>query len=232
MNTDTERLNPKEVTRIQSAMKLSERPTLDQIAHREQDPPKWSDKRSAIPGQPHICHNYLQFYDRLWTPLRDEPIRLMEIGLNKGASIKLWLEYFQKGQIIGVDINEFVNEVGIPEEHLHRFIFEKGSQFSPYFWERFKEKEPQPFDIIIDDGAHTSGAIILSFNMLWGRIKPGGYYVIEDITEVNNPASHSPGYVDHLEFSLDKLGHTLMGEAEDIQEAYIMKDLLILRKKP
>jgi hypothetical protein len=37
------------------------------------------------------------------------------------------------------------------------------------------------YDIIIDDGSHISEHQQISFKELWESVKPGGYYVIEDL---------------------------------------------------
>ena len=37
------------------------------------------------------------------------------------------------------------------------------------------------FDIILDDGSHIVEHMILSFNTLFKYVKPGGFYIIEDI---------------------------------------------------
>lgn len=213
---------------IFAASYLSPRPTMDQLAHRETVPELWSDKRSPRPtGEIYVCHDYLKRYDREWSKWRDEPIRLLEIGLNVGASVKLWLDYFTKAHIVGMDIADFVPKVELSSPE--RFTFFKGSQFSPYDLQRLLESQPM-FDIVIDDGAHASGPIIMSFDSLWPHVNPGGYYVIEDLREVKNPASHTPGFPDQRQFAESLLGRVIMGETE-VDEAFVSKDLLMLRKK-
>lgn len=211
------------------------RPTLDQLAHQEPVARLWTDKRTRREGDgDYVLHGYTPFYDREFTKFRDQPIRLLEIGLNVGASIKLWLEYFSQARLVGVDIVDFkfateienylVNSVG-----LHRFDFVKGDALSPQFWERFR-RDQQPFDIIIDDGAHSSGTIVMAFNNLWEHVRPGGYYCIEDFAEVKNLASHTPGYPTQVEFAESLLGRIILGY-KDIEEAHVSKELLMLRKK-
>lgn len=202
---------------------------MDAIAHRETIPELWSDKRSPRKeGEIYVCHDYLKIYDREWTKWRDQPIRLMEIGLNVGASIKLWLEYFTQADIVGVDIADFQSKVGLFDPN--RFNFLKGDQFDVNFWNEVKSKYPQGFDIIIDDGAHSSGPIITSFACMWGSVRPGGYYVIEDLTEVKNLASHTPGYPDQIEWARELLAGAIMGDV-DIEEAFVSKDLIMVRKR-
>jgi hypothetical protein len=208
------------------------RPSLDELAHAEPVAALWTDKRTRREGDgEYVLHGYTPFYDREFSKLRDEPIRLLEIGLNVGASIKLWLQYFSQANVVGLDIVDFKFGMPMDEELLKRFEFFKGSAFSPYDLQRFVEAYPDLFDIIIDDGAHSSGTIVMSFNYLWGHVKPGGYYCIEDFREcVNNPDSHSPGYPDQIQFAESLLGKILLGD-RDVEEAYVSKELLILKKK-
>lgn len=209
--------------------KKGRRETMDQIAHRETVPELWSDKRSPRPeGEIYICHDYLKIYDREWSKWRDEPIRLMEIGLNVGASVKLWLQYFTQADIVGLDISPFQSKVGLLDPN--RFNFIQGDQSSLNFLNEVKSRYPNGFDIIIDDGAHASGPIIMSFSALWGAVKPGGYYVIEDLTEVKNKASHTPGYPNQIEWVRELLATAIMGDT-DVEEAFVSKDLIMLRKR-
>jgi SAM-dependent methyltransferase len=38
------------------------------------------------------------------------------------------------------------------------------------------------FDIILDDGSHYDVHQLMTFQNLWHRVRPGGYYIIEDVT--------------------------------------------------
>lgn len=211
-------------------MNESSRPTLDQLAHREPVAELWTDKRTRRDGDGnYVLHGYLPIYEREWSKWRDEPIRIMEIGLNVGASVKLWMDYFTKARIIGVDIADFKPRVEFSDPA--RFKFVRGDAMDLGFWDKFRnEIEPERLDIIIDDGAHSSGTIVAAFTAMWKHVKPGGYYVVEDLTEFLNPASHTHGFPDQLMFSLSVLERTIMGH-NDVDEAFVSKDLMMLRKK-
>jgi hypothetical protein len=204
---------------------MTTRPTLDELAHLEMVPELWTDKKSLTPG--YTCHDYLRLYDREFSKWRDEPIRLMEIGLNKGASIKLWLQYFTKASVLGVDIVNF--ESGVGELDSSRFTFVRGDQSDTVFWSEFCGKQ-QPFDIIIDDGCHFSGPIHTAFRSLWLHVKPGGYYIVEDISEVKNPDSRTVGFPNQLEFIQNLVEPVVLG-MNDVDEMMVSKDLVILKKK-
>lgn len=213
------------------------RPDLDELAHRETVPALWTDKRSPRKtGEFYVCHDYLRIYERIFSPLRDEPIRLLEIGLNVGASIKLWLQYFTQAKIFGVDIADFkfapeIEKFVVEQGLLNRFEFSKGDAFDVNFWNFYKENKPEGLDVIIDDGSHASGPIATAFACMWGMVNPGGYYIIEDIGEVKNRQSHTPGYLDQLQYATSMVGNILMGTSLDIDEAFVSKELLILKKK-
>lgn len=196
------------------------RPTMDELALVEQKRELWTDKSSRL-------HDYLRIYEREFEKWRDEPIHLLEIGLNVGASVKLWLQYFTQAKIVGMDIVDFESKVG-PFDPA-RFTFFKGDQFNVNDLRRFSENQPK-FEIIIDDGSHASGPIALSFSHLWPRVVPGGYYIVEDLAEVRNPNSHTPGYPNQVEFVKNIADAITVGNP-DIDEMLLSKELCILRKK-
>jgi hypothetical protein len=39
-------------------------------------------------------HGYLDIYERHFCQMKDEPIRVLEIGIFNGSSLKMWEEYF------------------------------------------------------------------------------------------------------------------------------------------
>lgn len=117
-----------------------------------------------------LYHGYAPVYERHFAKWRNEPIQLLEIGVQFGASIKTWLEYFSKAVIIGVDI---AHEFHFEHE---RYIFRQGNQGDPAF---VKGLDFSP-TIVIDDGGHRMAEINASFLWLWNRLKPGGLYCIED----------------------------------------------------
>jgi hypothetical protein len=39
-------------------------------------------------------HLYVTEYDRIFSPLRNRPITLLEIGIHNGGSLEIWSNYF------------------------------------------------------------------------------------------------------------------------------------------
>jgi 2-polyprenyl-3-methyl-5-hydroxy-6-metoxy-1,4-benzoquinol methylase len=118
-------------------------------------------------------HGYQRFYPWFLGHLRDQPINLLEIGLWGNESIKLWKSYLPKARIYGIDIN--------PKEMEGATLF-KVDQSSREELTGFKEKvKVLEFVVSIDDGSHVPDHQLLTFRLLWEKLKPGGIYIIEDI---------------------------------------------------
>ncbi len=125
-------------------------------------------------------HFYTPVYHSIFSKRRNDPIRLLEIGVGGyenpllgGTSLSMWADYFPNGHIVGVDINEKTLSLD------PRIIIRKGSQTDSAFLKNIVY-EYGPFDIIIDDGSHVPQHVVQSFHTLWSTLRDGGYYVIED----------------------------------------------------
>lgn len=122
-------------------------------------------------------HSYCQYYDMVFSPIRDHKINLLEIGIDKGASILTWAEYFCNGNIHGIDIRgdyDYLTE----NKRIHTHIVDQSNKGELVV---FAEQYPNYFDIIIDDGSHMSSDMILTFETLFPYLKSGGFYIIEDL---------------------------------------------------
>jgi hypothetical protein len=60
-----------------------------------------------------------------------------------------------------------------------------GDQSDRTFWAEFKKSIPL-IDILIDDGGHLAEPQIVTLEEMLPHIRPGGVYLCEDITTINN----------------------------------------------
>jgi SAM-dependent methyltransferase len=120
--------------------------------------------------------NYLAFYEAFFAPHRSRPINLLELGLHRGGSAQMWRDYFQYGQVFGVDLNP----VSLSDTtRIHVFV---GDATDRGLYDHIAtETGIGQFDIIIDDASHIGANVRKSFEYLFReRLAPGGIYVIED----------------------------------------------------
>jgi len=122
-------------------------------------------------------HGYTPFYEKYFEPLRNETVKLMELGVHEGWSMNMWVEYFPNGEFWGIDNDK---EGLCPKDFNNDMIhFHLGSQDDELFLKSVCGENK--FDIIIDDCSHISKLSIRSFDILFPYLKEGGIYVIEDL---------------------------------------------------
>ncbi|HOQ42069.1 MAG TPA: class I SAM-dependent methyltransferase [Smithellaceae bacterium] len=121
---------------------------------------------------------YLTEYDRLLDPYREEPVNLLEIGIQNGGSLEIWSKYFKNYQtLIGCDINPDCANLCYEDPRISVVVGDAGA---PETRDRIAGRVPL-FDIIIDDGSHRSGDIIRVFSLYFPLLAAGGTFIVEDI---------------------------------------------------
>lgn len=153
----------------------SRRPSLEKIGRKYR-----SDK--------FVGHDYADFYEKLFNPIRDLPIRLLEIGIGEedreigGASLLTWAEYFQNAEIVGIDL---FDKTALETDRIRTRICDQSSH------EDLETlcNEFGSFDVIIDDGSHIGQHITRSLFTLFPYLSAGGLYILEDLQ-----TSYWPGY--------------------------------------
>lgn len=133
-------------------------------------------------------HGYHRYYEKELSAFREQPgMRVLEIGASSGISLGAWLTYFKDpaevaGVAYGVDpVAAHDNGCKIMPEHCHRLKIFALDQSDKSALSDMKQKEPEGWDIIIDDGSHKPEHQIISFQSLWEKVRPGGMYVVEDV---------------------------------------------------
>lgn len=144
-------------------------------------------------GSDKARNEYVPMYHSFLKNLRWTPIELLEIGIGTmipgaassmvgyslpgyapGGSLRAWRDYFPRGKIMGIDVQPDTQFV---EERIQTALADSSSkeQLDLVLGNR-------TFDVIIDDGLHYDETQVKTMQNLWHRVRPGGYYVIEDIT--------------------------------------------------
>jgi hypothetical protein len=151
-------------------------------------------------------HHYTRIYSELLEPIRERPIRMLEIGLlgmrrggwddkqlrdrgetqgRDAPSLRMWSQYFPRGEIFGLDFNDFT-EVKI----------ERCKIFPRRCIERRRNCEPCGRRSAAnsmsssDDASHASDHQQITLGALFPAVKPGGLFIIEDL--FFQPADREP----------------------------------------
>lgn len=131
-------------------------------------------KYKAHKGEDKLSRYYLEAYEKHFGHRREEKLRLLEIGVQSGGSLRVWADYFPNAEIVGVDINEncMRHQRWMPE----RVKIKIGDQSSMAFLATLGL-----YDIIIDDGSHMMAHQKFTLTAMWHSLNGGGTYIIEDL---------------------------------------------------
>lgn len=149
----------------------------DQMPTGETDNPLYRRFLEGRAGEPQIdkWHHYFEVYHAEFAAWRGRPLTMLEIGVQRGGSLRMWQEYFgPQARIFGMDIDPATRDRALPGSKV--FV---GDQADPAFLRQCLA-EMGPPDIVIDDGGHTMRQMIVSFQVLYGGMKVPGVYIVED----------------------------------------------------
>lgn len=176
-------------------------------------------------------HDYCRHYQTLFGD-PDQWRSVLEFGVENGNSLRMWYDYAINAHIIGVDSDPKVASLDFRSQKISLFI---GKQQDNKFLQEWVIPFG-PFNLIIDDASHRPADQIITWNIMWPYVAPGGFYSIEDlqtsfIPEYTN--GHPPIYMWLAEkiwlHSSDLLGK--QHNPGDVDMIYFTNDLVIFKKK-
>ncbi|SKB42354.1 class I SAM-dependent methyltransferase [Daejeonella lutea] len=123
----------------------------------------------------HKWDHYFEIYEKFFSKYKGRKLNMLEIGISQGGSLDLWKNYFgDEINLYAIDINPLCKQFEDPKTKI--FI---GSQSDKQFLSDVIAQLPD-LDIVLDDGGHTMEQQIVSFEMLYPKVKEGGLFIVED----------------------------------------------------
>jgi len=169
-------------------------------------------------------HNYMKIYEQYFSKLQLNKNKILEIGVAKGASLKVWQEYFYNSEIYGIDINKTC--LKYKTNRIHTFV---GSQNDSEFLHKIGQTYG-PFNIIIDDGSHKSKDIIISLENLLNYVVPGGLYIIEDLLTSYVPEFLRDSKISAIQY-LSNMVNNVNFHRKTLYDQWLTKNLCINYKQ-
>jgi len=122
--------------------------------------------------------NYRPIYEKYFDKIKNNNLKILEIGVAGGHSVASWYKFFKNSEIFGVDIKDrkFLQYKG------ERLYYEKldclnNDEVNNYI------RRQKYFDIIIDDSYHDHPFFELNIKNFFKTLKSGGLYCLEDFRE-------------------------------------------------
>lgn len=125
-----------------------------------------------------FSHNYSIFYKKYFKHLREQKFSLLELGSHEGKGLASFFYYFPNSHLIGANINPF--QMRFESKRITELFVDVSSK---KILKNLSDHIEGDLDIIIDDASHNLRDIIISFSILFKKVKKGGVYVIEDLNQ-------------------------------------------------
>jgi len=129
-------------------------------------------------------HGYMQYYQVILENLTPTHKHLLELGIHKGNSLRMWAEALPDWEIYGLDNNSLRScPDSYSELNIHQYI---GSQNDLDIINKIFN-DAGNFDVVVDDASHISPLTIDSFKLIAPRLHKDSIYVIEDLGVCERP---------------------------------------------
>ena len=126
-------------------------------------------------------HSYLPLYQKLLINKKETAKNVLEVGIWRGGSIKLWSDFFTNANVYGLDIMDS-NDVWEDIKNKEKIILHTSSNAynDDFFITHFLNKNIK-CDFLLDDGPHTLESM-KDFIKLYSQIMTDdGILIIEDV---------------------------------------------------
>ena len=158
---------------------------------------------------PQIKHSYTPFYYKLLNRRRKSIKKVLEIGIgyyktmpevaviydrgfkryyHRGASLKMWRDFFPNAQIYGADIRP---ETLFEDERIKTFLCDERKEEDLV---NLIKKTGPDIDLVVDDASHHVDDQIFMAKTLLPMIDKGVIYIIEDVGHSKKISRALTGY--------------------------------------
>lgn len=123
---------------------------------------------------PQIKHHYTEFYYELLKYRRGRVKKILEIGIESGASLRMWRDFFHNAQIYGIDVDR---KTLFEEERIKTFLCDQRDGKGLI---ELIGKIGADFDLVVDDGSHSPDDQVFTCLTLMPLLNKKVIYAIED----------------------------------------------------
>lgn len=126
-------------------------------------------------------HSYLPLYQQLLISKKETAKNVLEVGIQRGGSIKLWNDFFTNANVYGLDIMN-IDDVweGIKNNEKIILYTSTNAYDREFFINHFLNNNIR-FDFMIDDGPHSLESMILFIRYYSQIMTDDGILIIEDV---------------------------------------------------
>ena len=156
---------------------------------------------------------YTDVYERYLRAWRLRRFTLLELGVFRGDSLRMWNAFFPRVEVVGLDLEPRAVERA-PE-----FDVTIGSQADPAVLGSILERHPG-IRLVVDDASHITSLTIASFRYLFPRLPRGSLYIMEDLSPgtYDEWPGHDPERGAHFPGTLENPGTPLFTPRKEMDD--------------
>lgn len=117
---------------------------------------------------------YTPFYFELLKDKREIIRKVLELGVGRGASLRMWRDFFPNAQIYGVDLSPTAI---FQDERIKTYLLNTKDEAQ---MRRLIDEIGSDIDLVIDDGTHREKSQLRAVRALMPVLKDDVIYIIED----------------------------------------------------
>jgi cephalosporin hydroxylase len=126
-------------------------------------------------------HSYLPLYQTLLEKKKETALNVLEVGISKGGSIKLWSDFFTNATVHGLDIIP-IESIWEEIKNKDRIILHTSTDaYDDAFFNTTFLNKNMKFDFMLDDGPHTLESMIQFIKLYSQLMTDDGILIIEDV---------------------------------------------------
>jgi hypothetical protein len=162
---------------------------------------------------PSLKHNYTPYYYQRFRDIKEDVLVMFEMGIGyykgiensdlkydpgldrwyqKGASLKMWRDFFPNAEVIGADIQPATQ---FTDTRIRTLLCD---QTNPEDVKNMLKDIGKRIDIFIDDGSHAKRDQVKLANAALPFLRDDVVYIIEDVYSPNYVVSHLKDYKCHV----------------------------------
>src|SRR5579862_4022650 len=131
---------------------------------------------------------YTDIYATYLDGWRLRKFTLLELGVYRGDSLRMWNAFFPRATVIGLDLEP------IAAERAKEFEVTVASQTDSDVLDGILERHPD-IRLVVDDASHITELTLASFRHIFPRLPRGSLYIIEDLS----PNTYEDWHGHHVE---------------------------------
>lgn len=130
-------------------------------------------------------HSYLSLYQHLLESKKETAKQVLEIGIHKGGSIKLWSDFFTNATVHALDVMPLDSVCECIKNKDNIILYTSTDAYDEEFFATHFLQKNIKFDFMLDDGPHSLESMQQFIRLYSQLMADDGILIIEDVQSMD-----------------------------------------------